>query len=189
MMTKINTKDIEIPTTKQYLGENRINPFGTKMEWYSCIFRDRNNYKNMTCLQEVIKKSQLCLPEILQGPISLRITLALLKHQDAIYSSVPADCHIIRASLVHYAACRWCSSESATRLGQMQDFSQCRCQFPEPETLLPACPKPQAGRNRNSTFNSQCHWAACACREQSHTRQNAVFLKIIKSPGWFPGPN
>lgn len=157
MMTKINTKDMAIPTAKQFMEENRVNPFGNKMEWYCCIFRDRNNYKTMTCLQEIIKKLQLCLPEILQGPISLRITLPLLKHQDAIYSSVQADCHVIRASLVHYAACRWCSSELGTKLGQTQDFSQRRCQFPEPETSLPACPKPQAARNSNSTFNGQCH--------------------------------
>lgn len=146
-MTKINTKDTAIPTAKQFLRENRVNPFETKMEWYSCILRDGNNYKNMTCLQEIIKKLQLCLPEILQGPISLRLTLALLEHQDAIYSSVLADCHIIRASPVHYAAPRWCSSELGTGWdGHRTPAKGGANLLSEPQTLLPACPKqPETG--------------------------------------------
>lgn len=129
-----------------------------RVEWNNTpVYSEtRDNYKAMTCLQEVIKKLQLCLPEILQGPISLRISLPLLKRQDAIYSSVLADYHVIGASLFHYAARRRCSSELGIRLGHTQDFSQRRCQFPEPETSFPSCPEPQAARNRNSIFSSQC---------------------------------
>lgn len=187
-MTKINTKDTAIPTAKQFLRENRVNPFETKMEWYSCILRDGNNYKNMTCLQEIIKKLQLCLPEILQGPISLRITLALLEHQDAIYSSVLADCHIIRASPAHYAAPRWCSSEPGTGWDRHRASAKADANFLSHKHCSLLAP------SHKQTETGTAHSIVNATKQPVLAENNCkddwmlCFKRILKSPGWLPSP-
>lgn len=156
--------------------------FERGMEWYSCILREGYNYKTMTCPPEVIKNLQLCLPEILR---SLRISLPLLKHQDAIYSSVLADYHIIRASLFHYTACRQCSSELGIRLGHMQDFSQCRCQFSEPEASFPATLSPrQPETGMAHSVVSGAEQPMFAKINSDWGGQKVVLQMIGKSPGW-----
>jgi len=126
----------------------------------------------VTCLQGVIKKLQLCSLVVLQGPISPSSSLPPLKGQDAIYSWAPADYHVIRASLFRYAARSRCSSESGIRLGCMQDFSQRRCQSPEPGSSFPARPEPTLLNSLRSG------------KKDSDRGQKAMLQKTGKSPGW-----
>lgn len=151
------------------------------MEWYSRVLRDGDNYKTMTCPPEVIKKLQLCSPEILH---SLRISLPLLKHQDAIYSSVLAAYHIIRASLFHYTACRQRSSELGIRLGRMQDFSQRRCRFSEPETSFPATLGPRQPETGTAHSVASAAEQPMFAKINNDWGQKVVLQKIEKGPRW-----